>query len=46
MMSALFISAVTLVHEYMRSDYMDKALTAEYGHAYLDWRESYEYPGF
>lgn len=42
----LAISTVTLLHEYMRSEAMDKALTAEYGQDYLNWREDFEYPGF
>ena len=46
MCTMLAIAVVTLCHEYMRADFMDKALTAEYGQEYLTWREDYEYPGF
>ena len=43
---SLVISCITNVHEYMRSDYMDKALAAVYEQEYLTWRENYEYAGF
>ena len=35
------VSIATIAHEYLKSDFMDKALTAQYDEPYLNWRQTY-----
>lgn len=38
----LTIALLTIAHEYLRAEYMDKALTSVYeGHGYLEWKAEY-----
>lgn len=39
------LSCVKLAHEYMKAEFMDKALTAEYAQSYLNWKATYEHSG-
>ena len=46
MATMIALSCVNLAHQYMKADFMDKALTAEYGQPYLNWRQNYEHSGY